>query len=356
MLRFATRGRYTGKAKDQAGKDPEMAKKLFLHIGLHKTGTSAIQHVLYHAHDALKERGILYPKSVAWDDHSHHSLLFPFWRDDDFTPEFDKLQDEIRRAGCDTVIVSSELFPNAYQQRTFPALWQSVSALADDVEVIIYVRRQDRLAASVFKQWCKSDDLKLAMSPKDFIAETSRINMNFESYCAGWSKLPEVSKLHFRSYDHEKRDLIGSFLEILGLPRDFTGDHETVRANPTLDGEQLIFRHYFNGFDLPQDLSDALLSYLLNQLSPRPALDIFDTETRQALLQTYEKSNAAAFGTHAAEIGGFDDRMEESGHRFRAPTTPEVLDFFLKLSQFDKRLAAHLFDHIKKARAPSATL
>jgi hypothetical protein len=324
-----------------------VAEKLFLHIGLHKTGTSAIQHALYHAHDRLRAESVLYPKSVAWHDHSHHSLLLPFWREEDYGAQFDLLESEVRAAACKTLILSSELFPNTFEQeRRFPALWERVSRLADEIEVILYVRRQDHLAASVFKQWCKSDDLKLAMSPQDFIADDVRINMDFEKYCRVWSALPKVTKLYLRSYDQDRGDLLGRFIGILGLPHSILDGFEGVRANPTLDGEQLIFRHYFNGFDLPQETSDALLAYLLEHLPAKPVLDIFTTDERRGLVEKYAASNEAAFATFAPPGTGFGDDYRESGHRFRTPTTPEVLDFFVRFAQFDKRLAAHLFDHV----------
>jgi len=331
-------------------------KKLFLHIGLHKTGTSAIQHALFHAHDRLRAEGVLYPKSVAWYDHSHHSLLLPFWREEDYSAQFDLLDSEVRAAACPVLILSSELFPNTFEQEgRFPALWERVSRLADKIEVILYVRRQDHLAASVFKQWCKSDDLKLAMSPHDFIADDVRINMDFEKYCRVWSALPKVTKLHLRSYDQDRGDLLGSFISILGLPRSILEGFAGVRANPTLDGEQLVFRHYFNNLDLPQETSDALLAYLLEHLPAKPVLDIFTEGERRSLVAKYAASNEAAFAAYAPPGTGFDHDFRESGHRFRAPTTPEVLDFFIHLAQFDKRLAAHLFDHVARHRPTGDT-
>ena len=326
------------------------AKKLYLHIGLHKTGTSAIQHALFHAREALAAKGVLYPKSVAWLDHSHHSLLLPFWRKEAFDEPFEQLSAEINASPCSTVLISSELFPNIYTQGDrFTRLWQMVSTLAEEIEVILYVRRQDRLAASVFKQWCKSDDVKLAVSPADFISDDLRINMNIEKYCVVWSELPGVTALHMRSYDHERKNLVSGFLDILGLPRDIVSGLENVRANPTMDGEQLIFRHYFNGFDLDQDTSNALLSYILGHLSPKPRLEVFSRDMRKALMERHAKTNNIAFEKHGAKCPPFDDQFEESGHVFRKPSTPEVLDFFMKLSHVDIRLAAHLFDQVMAA-------
>ncbi|MCJ9429761.1 hypothetical protein [Kordiimonas marina] len=330
-------------------------QKLFLHIGLHKTGTSAIQYALYHARERLKEQGVLYPASVAWNDFSHHSLTLPFWREEDYAPAFKDLRAEIEESGCQTLVISSELFPNIYEQADrWPAFWAEVQALADDIEIILYARRQDRLAESVFKQWAKSDDLKLSIPPADFIKDDVRINMDILHYCQVWAGMPGVSKLHLRSYDKCRSVLLPSFLDILGLPANITDGYNSVHANPTLDGEKLMFRHYFNGYDLPQAISDQLLAYIQKHLSSEPRLDVFTLEEKRALLARYADSNREAFKTFGNDDTPFDDEFEASGHAFRRPTTPEVLDFFMKLSQVDKRLAAHLFDAVMTPPAPAA--
>ena len=44
-------------------------KKIFLHIGMHKTGTSSIQRTLFQAHDLLKNFNVFYPTSLG-ENHS----------------------------------------------------------------------------------------------------------------------------------------------------------------------------------------------------------------------------------------------------------------------------------------------
>ena len=41
-----------------------MKRKVYLHIGTEKTGTASIQHFLSRHYDELREKGILYPKSL----------------------------------------------------------------------------------------------------------------------------------------------------------------------------------------------------------------------------------------------------------------------------------------------------
>jgi len=325
-------------------------KKLYLHIGLHKTGTSAIQYALYHARERLKAQGFLYPESIAWYDHSHHKLTLPFWREEDCTPAFEALEDEVQTAGCPNLIISSELLPNIYQEEDrYPAFWNRLRALAEEIEVILYARRPDRLAESVFKQWCKSDDLKMAITPAAFATNATGIKLDLEKYCSVWSTTPGVTRLHLRSYELCRHTLQASFLSILGLDPALVQGFDNHKANPTLDGPQLIFRHYFNGLGLSQDHSDAVLRYVLSALPAKPKLDVFTHEQRRDLLNRYAEASRRAFQTYGdTEEAPFDDAIDMSGHPFRRPTTPEILDFLTKLSQSNKRLAAYLFDYIVK--------
>ncbi|WP_156029484.1 hypothetical protein [Archaeoglobus fulgidus] len=60
-------------------------KELYLHIGMHKTGTSAIQKFLWTHGKVLKNLGVLYPeKFVSPPDFAHHRLPFGLrssWRE-----------------------------------------------------------------------------------------------------------------------------------------------------------------------------------------------------------------------------------------------------------------------------------
>lgn len=87
-----------------------MAKIIF-HLGTYKTGSTSIQNHLFDNREKLLERGILYPASVANANrslgHRHSELAYRFNANEDVaTPK--RLIDEVRDAGAETVILSSE--------------------------------------------------------------------------------------------------------------------------------------------------------------------------------------------------------------------------------------------------------
>lgn len=86
--------------------------KVFLHIGAPKTGTTYLQEVLARNRDAMRERGVLYPRGQA-----HHAAVWDvrggIEQADDgegIAGRWDGLVDEVRAWSGDSVVVSSEMF------------------------------------------------------------------------------------------------------------------------------------------------------------------------------------------------------------------------------------------------------
>src|SRR5688572_8309485 len=91
-------------------------RTLVLHIGYPKTATSSIQWCLHANRDRLRDRGVYYPLTGQFLDHSHNRLAFTLFEnlherftDADRDALFASLADEIDGCGCETVVLSSEL-------------------------------------------------------------------------------------------------------------------------------------------------------------------------------------------------------------------------------------------------------
>jgi hypothetical protein len=118
-------------------------RKCFLHIGTHKTGTTAIQVQLNSNRRQLAEHGFLYPKTgIPSPFAGHHNIAWEVRGDRRFTPGLgtvDDLFSEIGKSDHD-VILSSEDFECAADN-----LGSFISRLEQQelkVEVIIYFRDQ----------------------------------------------------------------------------------------------------------------------------------------------------------------------------------------------------------------------
>ncbi len=132
-------------------------KRLLLHIGTHKTGTTTLQSLLAKNRDRLADRGICYPvtdRPPFPNPHKHNNL----WRaldagPDAFAAEKAVLLREFYASGAETLVMSEEHL----SCHRLKALAQ-MRAFADDfdVEVICFLRRQDYFIESWWSQRCKS--------------------------------------------------------------------------------------------------------------------------------------------------------------------------------------------------------
>ena len=168
--------------KSRAGGSDRPA--LYLHIGLPKTGTSAIQNFFFRNRQILKKQGIVYPDfSLHWAQHVPvaKAIMAPLFPDAHFNPHiqpvameswYQALRHDCTTNNCSTVVISSEFFWAApamqsalsYHEPTeenFSLLEQAVAACKeafswfDTVKIIVYLRRQDQWLESFFNQQIK---------------------------------------------------------------------------------------------------------------------------------------------------------------------------------------------------------
>ena len=90
--------------------------ELTIHIGPHKTGTTAIQAAFSHSAAALRRQGVLYPKRH-WRQQAHHRLAFalkgkemPGGDTPDLGAELEALCHTLAEAKGEKVLISSEEF------------------------------------------------------------------------------------------------------------------------------------------------------------------------------------------------------------------------------------------------------
>ncbi|MEJ7628896.1 MAG: hypothetical protein WKF54_04825 [Nocardioidaceae bacterium] len=105
----------------QSRRGPEGTKRVFLHIGAPKTGTTYLQHVLFKNREALAADGVLYPYSaVEQSFRSAHDFCGSPWFGHDagrFRGEWARIAELTRNWDGETVIISSELLAAARPDR-----------------------------------------------------------------------------------------------------------------------------------------------------------------------------------------------------------------------------------------------
>src|SRR5262245_50995930 len=127
-------------------------RRCFLHIGTHKTGTTALQAVL-DKHDAdLENCGYLYPKTGRNPFAAHHNIAWELLGDERFRREqgtLEQLINEISSTDRD-VLISSEAFYICFRQNKLEPLITRIMRSGFEISVIVYFRNQIAFSLSAY--------------------------------------------------------------------------------------------------------------------------------------------------------------------------------------------------------------
>lgn len=204
-----------------------MVAGIILHIGIHKTGTTAIQKGLNEARDELLHHAVGYPKAGLWLD-AHHGLAFALQDPPKALPTglsaasyLATLWDELDAMKCPRAIISSEdLWP-------LPAR-RIVEVLPAPIDkVVIYLRRQDNWLDSMYREMIKSSNFR--GSPEAFVRAVMRrerfeyysapIDPDFHRLIQDWMSVLTYDKLQLRVYEPSaaRADAVADFTSAIGL-------------------------------------------------------------------------------------------------------------------------------------------
>jgi hypothetical protein len=201
------------------------APQLVVHIGRGKTGSSAIQAFFDRNRPTLAhERRILYPnlRGGAFDagicpNHSRQVTEQPLGE------AVERIVDAVRfaeQSGCRQVVLSSESPQPSYMD-TVAAVRARTGV---DVRVIGYVRRQDHLIESAWKQWGLRSTMRDIEAYVDHaiavVQEGRRSLLGHDAVLDGWAKLFGAAAVTARPYEKGQlrgQDVVTDFLALLGV-------------------------------------------------------------------------------------------------------------------------------------------
>src|SRR5438874_9962524 len=120
-----------------------MGRICFVHIGLHKTGSTSIQKMLAGREAWLQEQGFHLPRAGRDFAHGHHELAWELNRKRGFagSAQFDALSCEVEEANFpERIILSSEEFSsNIHLPRVVARLKRKIGRLGYRLHVIAYI-------------------------------------------------------------------------------------------------------------------------------------------------------------------------------------------------------------------------
>ncbi len=161
-----------------------------LHIGGHKTGSSAIQQLFMEHQELLANRGVLYPLRGKTTG-TQRNLFYEMTGNKQFDPEQPSwawLEESLRKSDADIVVLSSEIFSTLPARSRMPAKIERFFRKLDfTVQVVAYVRPQHELVNSMYAQ-----RLRLLNSDQPFTRwaprELSHRLYHYESLLKPWDR------------------------------------------------------------------------------------------------------------------------------------------------------------------------
>jgi hypothetical protein len=215
-------------------------KKIYLHIGTHKTGTTALQFFLWNNRIRLKELGFLYPTIGLGGGYSHGvlaNIIKPNNRDDRLTEYRNKFNREIGRSDAPNILLSSEVFMEGLN--IAGSVRQFVDQDAFDVIIIVYLRNQVDWLQSVFNEVIR-DPYRRFTGDIFQLREYQQQYHDYERILEPWVKHFGDDAIVVRPYGNfrYKNAIFHDFLNAVGIKDldsfnyDVKNTNENIRLHP----------------------------------------------------------------------------------------------------------------------------
>lgn len=292
-----------------------------LHIGPHKTGTTAIQGALFAAKERMRAYGVEFP---ATSRHPMQAVLAACSRQGmigDAAPterHWTRLVEQVRATGPRTSVISSEFFADAPDDATLARIVEQLGG--DRVHVLVTLRPLVRIMPSQWQQYVQNGlrmgyepwlEHMLRKAPYEKPTPSFWRRHRHDRLVERWVRLLGAERVTVVVVDDRDRDgLMRTFEGLLGLPPHLLEPvPDTANRSLTLAETEMLrnLNKEFRGNHLPDELYSQLVRngavmHMKNSCTPTP---------RDVKISTPAWAVEAAVATGAETAG----RIEATGVR-----------------------------------------
>ena len=247
-------------------------KQLILHVGFHKSGTTALQESFFVQRDELLTQGILYPTT---GKKAHHRAVWGLagkrwgWKDNggETTPysTWARMAKLINSSKAQSVVLSSEFFSELSKERIFQ-IKQAVATR--EVKVLFTLRPLAKLLGSSYQQYLKyglKEDYSSWLHSVLDEPGVSKINPTFwkrhmhGKVISAWAEVFGAANVSVIVVDEQKPELLfESINDYLGLPAGLLKS-QSSGSNRSLSLEEITLLLELNrGFPKSRQWSEYL--------------------------------------------------------------------------------------------------
>ena len=272
-------------------------KKLYIHIGTQKTGTTTIQSILSKHKDELRDENICYLGRLEKLARELRVITEP-----DFALEKkirNKIKDKLKEHSshdCVSYVISNEKFTGdkmiAYRNSSLIAksLERIFEPFDFDINIIVFIRRQDTFFESTYAQRIYSGE---SLSFEEFYNHFDESDFHWDellnSYAEIFGKENILARRFDKKYLPEKNSLIHTFGEAIES-RFLQNYSDAIIKNRGYSRDALEIARLANK-DLDKKEMRQLRDILRKADSKNKSYSFFSNEQRKHFLSNYEPSN-----------------------------------------------------------------
>ena len=258
--------------------------KIILHVGAEKTGTTTIQNFMALNRAAFLKNKIFYPSTPGNSNHTklaiytlnknkglgerlkiHNENMYA-----EFRSKFESdLRNEIHESNSDIVFLSAEwLHPRVSHENEFSRLRKLLYSLADDVRILLYIRRQDQAYVSYYSTSLRAGNINRFSFPK-LNPKLLPYYLDYFSIIRNWVEAFGESSLKVRLFDKNKF-LHGSLIRDFMCASEMAWSDEYIESTSitnqalSLFGQDLI--RQFNIIKSNSKISPKLCRIVINKI------------------------------------------------------------------------------------------
>lgn len=245
-------------------------RRIILHIGANKTGSSALQCGFARYRRELREAGVFYPghpgieRSASGGFSSGNAddiraFLIARFRPPDFSEDafFAELRRRLDAGSVPTILFSNEGLHNADPER-LQILRDFLKGHCDHIDIYYYVRNFLDHAYSCYVQ-----DVKMGRESGRLDTFLSRYRPPFLRNCLKYRQVFGASGLHVEVYEHHVSNLFLSFLTWIGCPTSGMAGVELV--NRSLTSDEVTVLRALNSVPMPSRMRSRLAIALADE-------------------------------------------------------------------------------------------
>lgn len=314
-------------------------RKLYIHMGLHKTGTTSIQLFMYRNMKQILDDYDFYYMSIPSDDIApyQHRFLNRIMISDErvFLNLFESTLEK-----ANNVLISSECFLERFE---YAEQLAKLKHLFNETYIIVYIRRQDEWIESLYKQAIIYNH-KIKFTINEWV--NMFLNEGYLYYNANFLKTLDRLSLLFgkgniilRSFDEKKLhdgNIVSDFCWIFSIPTQHFNNNQ-IHANAGIKNREIVEMYRLTNKKITLDQQKELATKLI--CDERESISFLSPMQKKSIIDHYSTINETISIEYNACKPLFSEHVElNNWHSFNGFSleNEKIIDEYLTNYQTDR--------------------